>query len=125
MQELMQVMQQGDLEKFKTMLDADASLVQWQTPQGWDWLFLFLVGVFSQIGQMFLTNALQRERVAGIAIVNYTGLVYAITIGWIVFGEEQGIVSLAGMSLVVAGVLFSVLYGRRRVQLEQIEATAG
>src|SRR5437763_8157556 len=97
---------------------------QWQTPQRWDWLFLFLVGVFSQIGQMFLTNALQRERVAGIAIVNYTGLVYAITIGWIIFGEDQGIVSLAGMSLVVAGVLFSVLYGRRRMHLEQIEATA-
>jgi len=96
----------------------------WETPQGWDWLFLFLVGVFSQIGQMFLTNALQRERIAGVAIVNYTGLVYAITIGWFVFGEPQSIMSLAGMMLVVIGVLLSVLYGRRQQQVEQIEATA-
>jgi drug/metabolite transporter (DMT)-like permease len=100
-------------------------LFQWQTPTGWDWLYLFLVGVFSQIGQMFLTNALQRERVAGVAIVNYTGLVYAILTGWVVFGEPQGIISLAGMALVVAGVLMSVLYGRRRIQVEQIESTAG
>jgi drug/metabolite transporter (DMT)-like permease len=100
-------------------------LFQWETPAGWDWLYLFLVGVFSQIGQMFLTNALQRERVAGVAIVNYTGLVYAILTGWVVFGEPQGIISLAGMALVVAGVLMSVLYGRRRIQIEQIESTAG
>lgn len=100
-------------------------LFQWETPQGWDWLFLFLVGVFSQIGQIFLTNALQREPVAGIAIVVYTGLVYALMVGWIVFGEVQGVLSLAGMLLVVLGVMLSVLYGRRQSRLAQIEATAG
>ncbi len=98
---------------------------QWEIPRGWDWFFLFFVGVFSQIGQMFLTNALQRERIAGVAIINYTGLIYAITVGWFVFGESQSIISLAGMLLVVVGVLLSVLYGRRRqLALEEIEATA-
>src|SRR5687768_8146385 len=29
----------------------------WRTPVGWDWLFLFLIGVFSQLGQIFLTSA--------------------------------------------------------------------
>ena len=98
---------------------------QWEMPQGWDWLFLFLVGVFSQIGQMFLTNALQRERIAGVAIINYTGLIYALTVGWFVFGEAQGIISLLGMLLVVAGVIMSVMYGRRQTRLAAIEATAG
>ena len=98
---------------------------EWKTPVGWDWFYLFLIGVFSQLGQMFLTNALQRERIAGVAIINYTGLIYALSIGWILFGEEQGIMSLFGMCLVVAGVLMSVLYGRRRQRLDAIEATAG
>jgi drug/metabolite transporter (DMT)-like permease len=98
---------------------------QWETPNGWDWLFLFLVGVFSQLGQIFLTNALQREPVAGVAIINYTGLVYGISIGWFVFGEVQGIMSLAGMMLVVLGVFLSVLYGRRQSRLAAIESTAG
>lgn len=98
---------------------------EWKTPNGWDWFFLFLIGVFSQLGQIFLTNALQREPVAGVAIINYTGLIYALTIGWFVFGEAQSIISLAGMLLVVIGVLLSVLYGRRRQRIEQIEATAG
>jgi drug/metabolite transporter (DMT)-like permease len=100
-------------------------LFEWRTPAGWDWLYLFLIGVFSQLGQIFLTNALQKERVAGVAIVNYTGLVYALLIGVFVFGEEQSAASMAGMLLVVFGVLLSVLYSRRMLDLEKIEATAG
>lgn len=97
---------------------------QWKTPQGLDWLYLLLVGIFSQLGQIFLTNALQRERIAGVAIINYTGLIYAITIGWLVFGESQSILSLLGMALVVAGVLMSVMYGRRQSRRETLEVTA-
>lgn len=99
-------------------------LFNWTTPVGLDWLYLLLIGIFSQLGQMFLTNALQREAVAGVAIVNYTGLVYAVSIGWIIFGEPQTLFSIAGMFLVVAGVLMSVLYSRRQRALEKLEATA-
>lgn len=100
-------------------------LFGWIWPFGWDWLYLFLIAVFSQLGQIFLTNALQRERVAGVAIVNYTGLVYAVAIGWFVFGEAQGIMAIAGMLLVVCGVALSVIYGHRQSRrLEELESTA-
>jgi drug/metabolite transporter (DMT)-like permease len=105
------------------IVGAVSLLFQWEMPRGWDWLFLFLVGVLSQIGQIFLTNALQREPVAGVAIVNYTGLVYALLAGWIIFGETQGLISIAGMLLVVVGVMLSVLYSRRQSRLAQIETT--
>ena len=98
---------------------------EWETPIGWDWLFLLLIGVFSQLGQIFLTSALQKERVAGVAVINYTGLVYGLLIGSLVFGEDQSAVSLAGMLLVVFGVLLSVVYSNRQRDLEKSEATAG
>ena len=97
---------------------------EWVTPVGVEWLYLFLIGVFSQLGQMFLTNALQRERIAGVAIINYTGLIYAITVGWIIFGESQGPMAIAGMLLVVLGVVLSVMYGRRMSRRAAIEVTA-
>lgn len=97
---------------------------EWKMPIGVDWIYLLLVGVFSQLGQIFLTNALQRERIAGVAIINYTGLVYAVSVGWIVFGEEHSLIAFAGMLLVVLGVLLTVLYSRRRQQIDQIESTA-
>jgi drug/metabolite transporter (DMT)-like permease len=96
----------------------------WTTPIGWDWLYLLLVGVFSQLGQIFLTNALQKERVAGVAIINYTGLVYALLAGALIYGEEQSSESIAGMLLVVFGVLLSVVYSNRKREIEKIEATA-
>ena len=55
-----------------------------------------LVGIFSQMGQIYLTSALQKEKAASVAIINYTGLVYALSIGFIVFGESQTLESLAG-----------------------------
>ncbi|MFL6468976.1 MAG: DMT family transporter [Pyrinomonadaceae bacterium] len=97
----------------------------WTTPSGWDWFYLILIGAFSQLGQIFLTNALQKERVAGVAIINYTGLIYGLLAGSLIFGEAQGTESLAGMLLVVFGVLLSVVYSNRKQEIEKIEATAG
>jgi len=101
------------------------TIFDWQPPAVWDLLFLFLIGAFSQLGQIFLTNALQKERAASVAIVNYTGLIYGLLVGWFVFGESQTVESLSGMILVVAGVVLSVIYSRRRKDIESIESTAG
>jgi len=101
------------------------TIFDWQTPYGWDWLYLFLIGAFSQLGQIYLTNALQKEKAASVAIVNYTGLTYGLLIGWFIFGETQTVESLLGMLLVVCGVILSVIYSKRRKDVEAIESTAG
>lgn len=98
-------------------------LFDWKTPNGQDWLFLFLIGVFSQLGQIFLTNALQRERAAGVAIINYTGLIYAIFFGTVLFGEQILPTTLFGMAMVVIGVLLSIYFGKRRLRLSELDVT--
>ncbi len=90
-----------------------ALFFDWKTPGAADWLYLALVGVFSYLGQVFLTNAFSRERAASVAIIVYTGLIYAIAIGWFFYAESQTLFTFAGMLLVVIGVILSVLYGRR------------
>ncbi len=97
----------------------------WKTPVGWDWFYLLLIGVFSQLGQIFLTNAFSKEKAATVAIIVYSGLIYGIAIGWIFYGEAQTVFSLFGMILVVIGVIASVLYGKRKKEIEQIESTVG
>lgn len=96
------------------VVSVPALFFSWKTPQGTDWVYLLLVGLFSYLGQIFLTNAFSRERAASVAIIVYTGLVYAISIGWFFYGEEQTIYTFLGMALVVGGVVLSILYGRRR-----------
>lgn len=100
------------------------TIFNWRTPESWDWLYLVAIGVFSQLGQVFLTDALQKENAASVAIILYTGLIYGLSFGWFLFGEPQGIETLFGMLLVVAGVGASVVYGRRKsAAAEAIEAT--
>ena len=100
------------------------TVFDWRMPSGLDWFYLLLVGIFSQIGQWFLTNSLQKEKAASVAIVNYSGLIYGISIGWLVFGETQTLESLFGMFLVVCGVVLSIIYGKRQRDIERIESTA-
>jgi drug/metabolite transporter (DMT)-like permease len=95
------------------------SIFNWETPNGIDWFYLLLIGLLSQFGQMFLTGALQKERAANVAIVNYTGLVYGLLIGWFVFDEAQTVESLLGMILVVIGVGLSVFYNRKKIEIHE------
>lgn len=95
----------------------------WTTPNGWDWFYLLLIGICSQVGQVFLTNALQKERASSVSIINYSGLIYALLIGWLVFGESQPTASAFGMALVVVGVVLSIIYNNRRPRTAQVEVT--
>lgn len=94
-----------------------------EMPAGRDWFYLLLIGIFSQLGQMFLTNALSREKAASVAIIIYSGLIYGIAFGWIFYNESQSYAALFGMLLVVIGVAASVLYGKRVQKMEEIQVT--
>lgn len=79
-------------------------------PVGVEWIYLILIGVFTQLGQLNLTKALQQDKVANVSIINYTGIVYAMIAGYLLFGEHYGIGSILGIALVIAGVVLSMIY---------------
>jgi drug/metabolite transporter (DMT)-like permease len=81
-----------------------------------------MCGVLTQVGQVCLTKALQAERIAKVAVLNYIGLVYALIFGVTIFGEHYTAQTVLGIALVVAGVLLAVLYGKPKPP-EVIEET--
>jgi drug/metabolite transporter (DMT)-like permease len=87
-------------------------LFEWRTPAPWEWFYLLMCGVLTQIGQICLTKSLQAERVATVAVLNYLGLIYALVFGLTIFGEHYTLHTMLGIALVVAGVLFAILYGK-------------
>lgn len=93
-------------------------LFNWQTPQGIDWLYLLLIGICTQLGQINLTQALQQEKMASVSILNYLGIFYALIFGYILFGETYGWMSFAGMALVISGVLASIIFNSKLMQRE-------
>ena len=93
-----------------TLTGLTFSTVNFTMPQGMDWIYLLLVGIFTQLGQVNLTKALQQDKVANVSIINYTGIVYAIAAGFLIFGEHYGVGTIMGILMVIAGVLLSMIY---------------
>jgi drug/metabolite transporter (DMT)-like permease len=97
------------------------TVFNWQTPaSAWEWFCLLMCGLLTQVGQICLTKALQAERVARVSILNYTGLIYALAFGVFIFDERYTMQTILGIALVAAGVVLSVVFGKRR-PLEVIE----
>lgn len=93
------------------------SIFNWQTPVGWEWFYLFMIGICTQLGQVNLTKALQLEKIADVSILNYLGIIYALMFGYTVFGERYEWFSLSGIILVVGGVLLNFLYQRNQAKV--------
>jgi drug/metabolite transporter (DMT)-like permease len=83
-------------------------------PTGTDWLFLLLQGIFSQLGQTFMTMALQQEKASGIVNLQYTGVIFALIFGYFIFNERYPATSLAGMALIILGIFLNFFYTRYR-----------
>lgn len=86
------------------------SLFHWVTPIGWDWMYLFLVGLFTQIAQYFMTRSYQAEELSKVSIINYMGIIYSLAFGFIIFGETYEWLSYVGMALVIVGIILNLRY---------------
>ncbi len=86
------------------------SYFDWVMPSGWDWMWIVLLGIFTQIGQIFMTRALQAEEANKVASLKYLGTVYALLYGYLFFGEGFQWISILGMCLVLLGVVLNIRY---------------
>ncbi len=86
------------------------SAFHWVMPQGWNWAVLLGIGTLTQFAQYFMTKAYQAEEVSKVANLNYLSIIYALSFGFIFFGETFNWMTYVGMALVIAGVLLNVWY---------------
>lgn len=73
---------------------------------------LLLVGIFTQVGQVGLTKALQSADANKVTAYAYVQVVFSVLIGWLWFSEMPVITTLIGGGLVVSGALINVLWKR-------------
>jgi drug/metabolite transporter (DMT)-like permease len=99
-------------------------LLFWVQPQGWAWFHLAMVGITSQVAQYYMTRAYQLAEISTVSIVNYTGIIYAIVLGFILFGEGFNLLTYAGMALVLAGLGPNVVFKQKQKAAPGPTATA-
>ncbi len=90
-------------------------LFDWVMPVGKDWLFLIIMGIFVQIAQVCMTKALTSSATSLVMPLKYLGAIYAFLVGLFLFDERLEWISIAGILLVIFGVLTNTLIRRKIV----------
>jgi drug/metabolite transporter (DMT)-like permease len=83
---------------------------QFVMPEGWAWASLLMVGLFTQVGQITLTRAMQTETASRATSLSYLQVVFAALLGMLVFHEMPSIWTIAGASLIMVGALVTVFW---------------
>lgn len=81
----------------------------WQMPTWIDLIWLGLIGITTQMGQVFLTLSYQHEEANKVVIFSYVGIIYASALGFFIFQETYSFMAVLGMCMVLAGVLMSAV----------------
>ena len=84
------------------------SIFHWHTPQGWDWMFLLLIGIFTQAAQYYMTLSYQTANLAKVASLNYLGVLYALVFGYFFFQETFNTYSILAIGMILLGVILNL-----------------
>ena len=77
-------------------------------------LWLVGVGVFTQLGQVYLTRSLTALPAARATAISYVQVLFAGGWGWLLFGESIDSWTIAGAGLVLAATLVSLSHSRQQ-----------
>ncbi|MEZ5003953.1 MAG: DMT family transporter [Chitinophagales bacterium] len=86
------------------------SAFNWVQPIGIDWLVLLGIGIFTQIGQYYLSKALHIENAGRMTSIKFLGTVNALLFSVFFFREHYSIVNLLGILFVVLGVILNIYF---------------
>lgn len=91
-------------------------LFDFEMPYGIAWLYILIIGIFTQIAQVALTKAFSMGDANTLAPFQYLGSIYALILGYMVFDEKLSFYALMGIVLILLGVVLNLLSKRLKQQ---------
>jgi drug/metabolite transporter (DMT)-like permease len=89
-----------------TVLGLAGSLFHWVTPDPLTLGVLILGGLIGGVGQLFLTEAIRVAPVGVVAPFDYSQLIWAAILGYLIWGDLPHAATLAGAAVVAASGLY-------------------
>ena len=77
-------------------------------PQGLNWLWLVMVGVFAAVSHMCMTYALKFATASALAPLHYLEIVTAVILGYMIFDDFPNAMTFAGIAIIVASGLYVI-----------------
>jgi drug/metabolite transporter (DMT)-like permease len=87
----------------------------------WAWAVLAALGLFGGFGQLFLTASLRYAPVSVVVPFDYTQLLWAVLLGWWVFGDHPPATTWGGAAVIIASGLYT-LYREHKLGQERARA---
>ena len=75
-----------------------------------DFLWLILMGIFTQTAQVFMTKGYMEEAIGRAAGLKYSGLIFALFWGWIFFGDYYDGGRLLGILILILGTFGHIIF---------------
>lgn len=85
----------------------------WRAPAPTEWALIAGAATFLIAGYIIIVMATRTGEIGFVAPFRYTSLVFAIVLGWAVFGQFPDILTLAGGGIVIATGLYTFHRDRR------------
>src|SRR5476651_1102117 len=96
----------------------------WHTPTGSELLALTSLGVFGGIAHIFLTESYRHAAASVIAPFDYSAMLWALLLGYWVFGELPSALVYVGATIVACAGLF-VIWRERQLGLQRAREAEG
>ena len=95
-----------------------AAPIYWKAPDvGWHWVLLGIIGLLASIGHYLVIRAYDYAGATLLAPSYYTVLVWAVLLGFLVFGQLPDGWSVGGMVIIIASGMF--LASRQRLTMRR------
>lgn len=95
-----------------------------QVHDAYGWGILLALGLFGGLGQLFLTSALRFAPVSVVVPFDYAQLLWAVLLGWLLWGTHPAASTWAGAVVIVASGLYTIYrehkLGREKVRPEPL-----
>jgi uncharacterized membrane protein len=95
------------------LLSSFAVLTPWPEPRASDALLFLTMAVAGTLGITLITQAFRMAPAAIVAPFDYTALLWAGALGWLVWGDVPDVLTSCGAAVIVASGLWLVLHERR------------
>lgn len=92
------------------------TIMNFQMPMGMQWVYLIGTGVFAAMGQYGLTFAYKYAPASEVSIYNYTTIIFAAIMGFLVWGELPDWLSLLGSILIIVTAVVAFIYQNKRIE---------
>ena len=92
------------------------SFFNWVKPQGLDWVYIVVLGVVTQVAQVYMTKGIQSDSAGNIMTYKYVGVLFAFIYGYFIFKETYSLLSVIGIFLLLSGVILNAVFKNKQVK---------